>query len=111
VRFDFAFGFTVEDRLDFRIEQPFVVESESMTADCDPGSPASVAPLVDLHQAVVAEAVVYKDGRLAVCFRNGRVLTVSVSEQYKAFSVTGSSAGQEPFRLVSLPGGGLAEWV
>ena len=76
-----------------------------MTANCDPEIPASVAPLVDLHQAVVTEAVVYKDDRLAVCFRDRRVLTVPVSEQNEAFSVTDSSAGREPFQLVSAPGG------
>jgi hypothetical protein len=112
LQIDFAFGFTVEQSLHFRIEQPFVVErAPSDSADYDPEASGSVAPLVDLHQAVVTKAAVYKDGRLVVRFGDGRVLAVRPSEQYEAFSITGSGPGQEQFRLVSLPGGGLAEWV
>jgi hypothetical protein len=69
-----------------------------------------VGPLVDLHQAVVTEAAVYKDGRLRVSFADGRTLHVPAGAHYEAFEITGGTDGAEPYRLISLPGGGLAEW-
>jgi hypothetical protein len=111
LQIDFAFGFTIEQWLRFRIGEPFIVRSASGEIECDPENPASVAPLLDLHQAVVTEAAVYKDGSLSVTFADGRLLRVPPGDHYEAFEVTGSWAGGDPFRLISLPGGGLAEWV
>jgi hypothetical protein len=111
LQIDFAFGFTVEQRLHFRIAERFSVEDGSGTARYDPERRGSVGPLADLHGAVVTEATVYRDGRLVVCFADGRALSVPPGEHYEAFEVTGSRDASEPFRLISLPGGGLAEWV
>lgn len=111
LQIDFAFGFTVEQRLDFRIGEPFIVEATTGVAEYDPEQRGSVGPLADLHQAVVTEAAVYKDGRLVVRLADGRVLSVPAGEHYEAFEVTGSGVDGEAFKFVSLPGGGLAEWV
>jgi hypothetical protein len=112
LQIDFAFGFTVEQWLHFRIEEPFIVEDQAgVAARYDPERPGAVGPIADLHQAIATEAAVYKDGRLVVRFADGRMLSVPASEHYEAFAVTGSRADQDPFRLISLPGGGLAEWV
>ena len=111
LQIDFAFGLTIEQWLHIRIEEPFVVQTGANRIECDPETSASITPLVDLHQAVVNEAAAYKDGSLTVAFADGRVIRVAPGEHYEAFSVTGSWAGADTFRLISLPGGGLAEWV
>ncbi len=111
LQIDFAFGLTIEQWLNVRIEEPFTVQTEGRLIECDPENPASVAPLLDLHQAVVVQGAVYRDGSMTLTFADGRVLQVRAGQQHEAFSVTGSRAGGEPFRLISLPGGGLAEWV
>ena len=102
---------TIKQWLHVRIEEPFVVQTDGGSIECDPEDPASVAPLLGLHQAVVVEAVVYRTGSMTMTFNDGRVLEVPAGEKYEAFSVTGEWPGAEPFRLISLPGGGLAEWV
>lgn len=60
LQIDFAFGLTIEQRLRIRIEEPFVAETGADNVACDPERPASIAALVDLHQAVVNEAAAYK---------------------------------------------------
>ena len=64
-----------------------------------------------MHQAVVTEAAVYKDGRVRIVFEDGRTLSVPPGEHHEAFQVSGGPAGEEPWQLISLPGGGLAAWV
>jgi len=84
LRIDFAFGFTIEQWLHLRISEPFVVESEVGPIRCDPErEPQSMGRLVDLHQAIVRIASVYKDGSLAVAFRDGRRLRVSPASTTK----------------------------
>jgi hypothetical protein len=112
LQIDFAFGFTIEQWLHVRIGEPFIVQTNAGPIECDPeGRPESIGRLIDLHQAVVAAASVYKDGSLAVAFEDGRTLRVPAGEQYEAFEVSGSWPGEEPFRFISLPEGSLAEWV
>jgi hypothetical protein len=112
LQIDFAFGFTIEQWIRVRISEPFVVRGGRDPLECDPeGDPESMGRLVDLHQAVVTEASVYKDGSLRVEFADGRTLSLEAGAQYEAFDVTGSWPGDETFRLIALPGGGLAEWV
>jgi hypothetical protein len=104
---DFAFGLTVETWLHFRIETPFRYGG----MEYQPEDSSSLAPLLRLHQARVASVEVFKDGRLAVGFADGQVLTVAPIQQYEAFEVHGQSAARKPFQFVALPGGGLAEWL
>lgn len=111
LQIDFAFGFTVEQSLHVKLGEPFVVETDSGPVHCDPeGAPESMGRLIDLHQAVVSDASVYKDGSLTIMFRDGRTLRVQPGEHYEAFEVNGAWDREEPFRLISLPGGGLAEY-
>jgi hypothetical protein len=111
LRIDFAFGITVAERLDIRIEGRFRVEGPDGATTFDPEQPGAVGPLADLHQAKVVEAVVYKDGGLALAFDDGRRLLAGPDEKYEAFTVNGAFPDQTPFTIVSLPGGGLAEFV
>jgi hypothetical protein len=111
IQIDFALGLIVDQSLHFRIEQPFVVEHRHGRDHYDPERAGSVGPLADLHQAVMTEAAVLLDGGLQLSFADGRVLTVVASSSYEAFSVTGPGSGVDAFRFVSLPGGGLAEWL
>lgn len=112
LQIDFAFGITIEQWLHIRISEPFIVETDAGAIACDPEEePGSIGRIVDLHQAIVTDASVFKDGSLTVAFADGRRLRVPADEQYEAFDVTGSRSGEEPFRLISLPGGGLAEWI
>jgi hypothetical protein len=111
LQIDFAFGLNVDAGLQFRIEGPFTVERQGDVAHYDPQRVGAVGPLTDLHQAVMTEAAVLLDGGLRLSFADGRTLTVPPSEEFEAFSVTGPGAGSDAFRFVSLPGGGLAEWV
>lgn len=111
LQIDFAFGITVDSGLHFRIGGPFVVDSQGSVSHFDPERIGSVGPLADLHQAVVTEAAVLLDGGLRISFADGRSLRVAPSAEHEAFSVTGPGPGADTFRFVSLPGGGLAEWV
>jgi len=111
LRLDHGFGLTIEMWLDIRIEEPFTVTDTESSVLYDPGTPGAVGPVTDLYGARVTEAVVYKDGRLTLSFADSRVLDVPSGAHYEAFQITGSWASGEPWRLISLPGGGLAEWV
>lgn len=108
LQIDFAFGFTVDAEVDFRIEVPFEAGDTGGWRAYDPEVPGAVGPLAVLHQAVVHGALVMTDGRLEVSFTNGSSLRVLPNNKYEAFSVTGPAGS---FRFVSLPGGGLAEWL
>lgn len=111
LQIDFAFGLTIDQWLHIRIEGPFVVHAGEEIIECEPERPASIAPLVELHQVVVSEAAAHKDGSLTIAFADGHVMRVAADQRYEAFAITGSRAGAAPFRLISLPGGGLAEWL
>jgi hypothetical protein len=111
LQIDFAFGLTVDAGLHFRIEGPFTVEHQGDPASYEPERVGAVGPLSDLHQAVMTEAAVLLDGGLRLSFADGRTLTVPPNAEFEAFSVTGPGPSSDTFRFVSLPGGGLAEWV
>ncbi len=110
LQIDFAFGFTV-GWLHFRIETPFAFGAEGAAAEYEPEASAALCPLLALHQARIVAGEVFKDGRLAIRFADGRTLSVQPNPQYEAFSITGSRTGEQEVRLISLPGGGLAEWT
>jgi hypothetical protein len=113
VQIDFALGLSVDADagLHVRIEGPFQVEREGHVTHFDPERAGAVGPLADLHQAVMTEAAVLLDGGLRLSFADGRALVVPPGPSFEAFSVTGPGSGIDAFRFVSLPGGGLAEWV
>ena len=111
LQIDFAFGLSVEAWLHFRIETPFRYGERDRPVEYDPEDSPALCPLLELHQAQVLRAEVFKHGRLDIAFADGQVLTVASSQQYEAFQVTGERRGSEPFRLIAIPGGGLAEWT
>ncbi|MDQ3645259.1 MAG: DUF6188 family protein [Actinomycetota bacterium] len=111
LQIDFAFGFTLEQRLYFRVETPFAFGAEGDATEYEPEDSATLCPLLDLHQARVVAGDVFKDGRLVVRFAGGKTLFVPPHDQYEAFQVTGSRMENTKFHLIALPGGGLAEWT
>lgn len=112
LRIDFAFSLTIEQWIHIRIETPFVLERDGLAATYDPEQWSTLGPLLQLHQAVVREAEVRKDGWLRLRFADGATLTVEPDERFEAFSVSGALRPSPPksFSLIALPGGGLARF-
>lgn len=111
LRLDHAIGLSIEMWLDIRIEEPFTVTDATGSVFCDPGEAGAVGPITDFYGKTVTRARVYKDGSMRLEFADDRTLAVPAGAHYEAFQVTGSWSDGEPWRLISLPGGGLAEWV
>ena len=106
LKIDFAFGFTIEQWIHIRISQPFVVHANSGPIEVDPeGDPESMGRLIGLHQAVVTDASVHKDGSLTVAFSDGRTLRVPTGTRYEAFEVEGAWPREESWRPGRAPSG------
>ncbi|MFE0511067.1 DUF6188 family protein [Streptomyces sp. NPDC058964] len=67
----------------------------------------SIAPALELLGARVLSAVAFKSGTLRLVFDTGHHLTCSPDPSFEAWQVMGPAG----WRIVSLPGGGLAVWT
>lgn len=111
IRIDFAFTVVLESWIEIRIETAFSFGPPGAGRRFEPSEATALAPLLGLHQAVVAAAQIRKDGRLTLTFADGAVLEVGPDERYEAFHVAGSLPPvRRGFRFVALPGGGLARF-
>jgi hypothetical protein len=90
IRIDFAFTLVLESWIEIRIETAFSYGPPGAGRQFEPSDPTALAPLLGLHQAVVAAAQIRKDGRLTMTFADDAVLEVGPDERYEAFQVTGS---------------------
>ena len=107
------YGFTinlwrVEGEFSIRIETSFslVASKEELAIHIGFGSIRELAPALEIFSSSVDRAVVYRSGKLSLNFSNGIFIQIAPDEQYEAWIVTGPHG----FRIVSLPGGGIASW-
>ncbi len=103
---DFAFTLVVDGMHTVQIARPGRFHDGSAEHVIDPAVPASVLPLLGLHQGVVKEARADKDGTLRLRFDAERSIVVAPDEEYEAWEVCGGMPPVTPdFKLVCLPGG------
>jgi hypothetical protein len=87
VRFDFAVTLISLTDLDVRIEVPFRYWDGRAQRNIDPAIPATVAPLLDLHQAELHRVELNRTGELQIFFSDDRAITVLPHPDYESFSL------------------------
>lgn len=92
---------------EIRIEGAFRLETDGWSGDLSFSIERPLfGPALGLFGKTVASATAAPDGGLHLQFSNGASIRVAPSEQYEAWTITAAGG----YRVVSLPGGGLATW-
>lgn len=103
---DFAFTLVIDGMHTVQIARPGQFHDGATEHVIDPAVPASVLPLLGLHQSVVRDARADKNGTLRLHFTAGSSIVVAPDDEYEAWEVCGGMPPVTPdFRLVCLPGG------
>ncbi len=111
VYLDAAFGIMFiqgRDVFELRIGGPFTVKrgpTEVGYSAEDRGA-QQLGGALGLLRKTARNAIALKDGTLEVAFTDGDSLSVRPDEHYEAWEM----AGPRGYKIVSLPGGGLAVW-
>lgn len=105
---DHAVSLTFCNGVEVRIGSPFTdVAADGSSAVHDPeDDPVHLAPVLRLSRMETHFGYALLDGSLELGFADGSSIKVAVDENYEAWTL----GGPQGFKLVSLPGGGLAEW-
>ncbi len=106
--FDFAVSLRRGDGLLIRIEEPLVLRTPGCSdVLIDPeGDVNALAPLLRLIRDELTGGLARSDGVLELTFSSGDSITVDSCSAYEAWQIS----APDGLLLVSLPGGGLAEW-
>lgn len=105
---DYTVSLTFSNGIEVSIGSPFTdVEADGSRAVYDPGGdPVLLGPVLRLSRMETRFGYALLDGSLELGFTDGSSISVAVDRKYEAWTLADSRG----FKLVSLPGGGLAEW-
>jgi hypothetical protein len=108
---DAAFGIIfIEGReaFEFRIEGPFRIRhaGTEVAYSAQNEDVARLAGALGLLHKTARNAVALKDGTLEIIFSDDSMLVTPPLQDYEAWTMS----GPDGFKIVSLPGGGLAVW-
>jgi hypothetical protein len=104
---DHSISLTFDDAV-VRIANPFVLRSDGVVVELDPGDRASLGPLLALYPDTLAYGSVTSTGILTLGFRSGATIEVPPCPSYEAWQV----AGPDEYLVVCDPGteGLLSVW-
>jgi hypothetical protein len=105
---DYAVSLTFSNDVEVQIGGIFTyAAADGSSATYDPeGDPVLLGPVLRLSRIETRFGYAFLDGSLELGFADGSSVHVAVDEHYEAWTLSGPRG----FKLVSLPGGGLAEW-
>jgi hypothetical protein len=91
IDFDFRFHcWTLEGDLQARFGTPFTfAAADGREWKVDPEHPRTVAPLLDIAHAHVAEIRVRRDGRVSIAFTDGAAIRSEPHPSYEAWEIGG----------------------
>lgn len=105
---DYAVTLRLQNDVVVRIEQPFVITTETgeerlivPERDVD-----RLAPVLILARSTVTEGAAFDDGHLELSFAGGARVSVPATEDYEPWEIVGPGG----LRIVSVPGGELSVW-
>lgn len=110
IEIDFRLGFLFADKSEtasLYIETPCILKCDGRDLPVIPSKPLTVAPILSLFNAGVADITILGTGHLTVTFRDGRLVEVCPDAKYEAWQLGGAS-DTNSFLLVCAPGGGVS---
>jgi hypothetical protein len=104
IEVDFRLGLLFGDKAETAllcIEMPCYLRREGRDILLTPDDPSSLAPVLAIFNAEVADISIQRTGHLTAKLKDGRSLEVDPNEQYEAWQISSTNG----FLLVCSPGG------
>jgi hypothetical protein len=94
-----------------KIESPFKYSEHSKTEIIQWKSPRELGRFASLFDAVALSADITTEGDLDLRFADGRRIEIAPDPNYEAFDFMCGWTADGGWKIICLPGGGLAEWL